>query len=106
MRHTAVPTALVALALLLPAAPAFAQEQQQQLDTLKQQIESGKANEARLAGEIAAAVAAQDQIAAKLAGIAQSIQSQEAVVARSEAELAKLRKQRAERQADGYIFGR
>lgn len=95
MRHTAVPTALVALALLLPGGPARAQEQQQ-LDTLKQQIESGKANEARIAGEIAAAVAAQDQVAAKLAAIAQSIQSQEAVIAQSEAELEKLRKQRAE----------
>jgi len=95
MRHLAVSTALVALALMLPGGTARAQEEQQ-LDTLKQQIESGKANEARLAGEIAAAVQAQDAISAKLAAIAQSIQSQEAVVAQNERELAKLRKDRAE----------
>ena len=41
MRHLAVSTALVALALMLPGGTARAQEQQQ-LDTLKQQIESGK----------------------------------------------------------------
>jgi len=95
MRHLAVSTAFAALALLLPGMPAHAQEQQQ-LETLKQQIESGKTNEARLAGEIAAAVAAQDAIAAKLAAIAQSIQSQEAVIAQSEKELGKLRRDRAE----------
>jgi murein hydrolase activator len=95
MRHLAVSTALLALALMLPEGHAHAQEQQQ-LDTLKQQIESGKANEARLAGEIAAAVQAQDAIAGKLAAIAQSIQSQEAAVAQSEKELARLRKDRAE----------
>lgn len=95
MRHLAVSTALLALALLLPGATALAQEQQQ-LDTLTQQIESGKANEARLAGEIAAAVQAQDAIATKLAAIAQSIQSQEAAVAQSEKELARLRQDRAE----------
>ncbi len=95
MRHLAAFSALVALALLLPGAPLRAQEQEQ-LDTLKQQIESGKANEARLAGEIAAAVEAQDVIAAKLAAIAQSIQSQEAVIAKSEGELRRLRQDRAE----------
>lgn len=95
MRHLAVTTALAALALLASGAGLHAQEQQQ-LDTLSQQIESGKANEARIAGEIAAAVQAQDSIATKLAAIAQSIQSQEAVVAQSERELAKLRQDRAE----------
>jgi septal ring factor EnvC (AmiA/AmiB activator) len=95
MRHLAVSTALLALALLAPGTLAHAQEQQQ-LDTLTQQIESGKANEARIAGEIAAAVQAQDAIAAKLAAIAQSIQSQEVAVAQSEKELAKLRQDRAE----------
>ena len=95
MRHLAVSTAFLALALLAPGSAVHAQEQQQ-LDTLTQQIESGKANEARIAGEIAAAVQAQDAIAAKLAAIAQSIQSQEAAVAKSEKELAKLRQDRAE----------
>lgn len=95
MRHLAVSTALVTLALLLPGGPSHAQEQEQ-LDTLKQQIESGKANEARIAGEIAAAVQAQDAISAKLSAIAQSIQSQEAAIAKSEKELASLRQDRAE----------
>lgn len=95
MRHSAAFSALVALALLLPGGVVLAQEQEQ-LDTLKQQIESGKANEARLAGEIAAAVQAQDAIAAKLSAIAQSIQSQEAVIAKAEGELQRLRKERAE----------
>lgn len=95
MRHLAVSTALVALALLLPVGTLHAQEQEQ-LDTLKQQIESGKANEARIAGEIAAAVQAQDAISAKLSAIAQSIQSQEAAIAKSEKELARLRQDRAE----------
>ena len=95
MRHLAVSSALVALALIMPGGTTHAQDAQQ-LDTLKQQIESGKANEARIAGEIAAAVQAQDAIAAKLAAIAQSIQSQEGLVADSEAELDKLRKDRVE----------
>ena len=95
MRHLAVSTALVALVLSTSGGPLHAQEAQQ-LDTLKQQIESGKANEARIAGEIAAAVQAQDAIAAKLAAIAQSIQSQEAAVAKSETGLASLRQDRAE----------
>ncbi len=95
MRHLAVSTALMALALMLPGTAGLAQEQQQ-LDTLTQQIESGKANEARIAGEIAAAVQAQDAIAAKLAAIAQSIQSQESVISKSEGELGKLRQDRAE----------
>ncbi len=95
MRQLLVTAALAALALMLPGTRADAQEQQQ-LDTLTQQIESGKGNEARIAGEIAAAVQAQDAMAARLAAIAQSIQSQEAVVAQSEGDLAKLRHDRAE----------
>jgi len=95
MRHLAVSTALVALALTLPGATAHAQDAGQ-LETLKQQIESGKSNEARIAGEIAEAVRAQDEVAARLAAIAQSVQSQEAAVARSEAELGRLRQDRVE----------
>lgn len=96
MRHLAVSTAL--LALVLSGATGRAQDSPdpQQLETLKQQIENGKANEARIAGEVADAVRAQDEVAGKLAAIAQSVQSQEGVVAKSEAELAKLRQDRAE----------
>lgn len=93
MRHPAVSTALAVLALVLAGAPVRGQEESQ-LETLKQQIEGAKANEARLAGEIAAAVRAQDEVAARIAAIAQSIQSQEAVVADSEAGLARLRQDR------------
>ncbi len=95
MRNLCTSTTLVALALTLASGPAGAQDAGQ-LDALKQQIESGKANEARIAGEIAAAVQAQDEVARKLAAIAQSIQSQEAVVAKTEVELGKLRQDRAQ----------
>ncbi|WP_421693288.1 murein hydrolase activator EnvC family protein [Aestuariivirga sp.] len=92
MRRFAVSSALLALALAA-ACPAQGQEEQQ-LQTLQQQLEGGKANEARIAAEIAAAVKAQDEVAAKLAAIAQQVQAQEAVVAQSEAELGKLKESR------------
>ena len=92
MRRFAVSSAVLALLLLAPG-PARGQEEQQ-LKTLEQQIAGGKANEARIAAEIAAAVKAQDEVAAKLAAIAQQVQAQEAVVAQSEAELGKLKEAR------------
>jgi septal ring factor EnvC (AmiA/AmiB activator) len=99
MRRFAFSSALLALALIAPGTPALAQEQQQ-LDTIQQQIENAKATEARIAGEVAAAVQAQDEVAAKLAAIAQSIQAQEATIAKGEAELAKLKTERAGLLAD------
>ena len=94
MQRTAVITAisLVTLAAFAPAA--WAQEAQQ-LETLQQQIESGKANEARLASEIAAAIAAEDEVARKLSAVAGQVQAQEGVVAKSEAELETLSRDRA-----------
>ena len=99
MRQTAVSTALVALALLLHGAPALAQEQEQ-LDTLKQQIESGKAAEARIAQDIAAAIEEQDSVSERLTAIASEIQGQEALISGSEAELRKLAADRAQLLAE------
>lgn len=84
---------LAVLALALPG-ETLAQEQRD-LDSLNQQIESARAAEARIAEEIAAAIEAQDQVAEKLATIAAAIQSQEALIAASEAELRTLSGERA-----------
>jgi murein hydrolase activator len=89
-------SALTALALvsLMPVGGALAQEQQQ-LDTLQQQLENSKATQARIAAEIAAAIAEQDGVAEKLVAISKSVRKQEAAIAESEAELAKLATDRA-----------
>lgn len=94
MRRFAVIIAVQVLGLAAWPASARAQEAQQ-LETLQQQIEGGKANEARLASEIAAAIAAEDEVARKLSAIAAEVQAQEAVVAKSEAELETLSRDRA-----------
>lgn len=94
MRRNAFPMAIMVLALAAPVTLAVAQEAEQ-LDTLQQQIENGKATEARIAEEVAAAIQEQDEVAGKLAAIAQSIQAQEATIAKGEAELAKLKTERA-----------
>lgn len=103
MQHVFSPGAALVLALLALAAPAHGQadqQQQQELDTLQQQLQSSKATEARIAAEIAAAVKEQDGVAERLAAIARSIQSQEGVIAESEAQLKSLTKQRAGILAD------
>ena len=69
--------------------------QDRRLETLEQQIESSKAAQARIAAEIAAAIAEQDGVAEKLVAISQSIQAQEAAIAASETELAELARDRA-----------
>lgn len=94
MRRFAVIIAVQVLGLAAWPASARAQEAQQ-LETLQQQIEGGKANEARLASEIAAAIAAEDEVARKLSAIAREVQAQEALVAKSEAELETLSRDRA-----------
>ena len=86
------------LGLLMAAAPglwAAAAAQDRRLETLEQQIESSKAAQARIAAEIAAAIAEQDGVAEKLVAISQSIQAQEAAIAASETELAELARDRA-----------
>ncbi len=93
MRRSALFLSLAILALPAPGGAVLAQEQEQ-LDILQQQIESAKAAEARIAQEIAAAIEAQDSVAEQLSAIAQSIQSQEALIGASEAELRKLATER------------
>ena len=96
MRRFATSLVLLVLAFLTAAGTARAQEaDQQQLDAIQQQIESGKAAEARIAGEIAAAIEEQDAVAERLTAIASEIQNQEALVSGSEAELNKLSAERA-----------
>ncbi len=85
--------AFTALAATCEAARAEAQEQQ--LETIEQQIESARAAQARIAAEIAAAIEEQDSVAARLVAISQSIQAQEATIAESEAELGRLAAARA-----------
>ncbi len=87
------------LASLSLAAPAMA-EDQQQLHTIEQQIESSKAAEIRIAAEIAAAIREQDGVAEKLVAITASIKTQESTIAASETELAKLGQDRVLLLAD------
>ena len=98
------PALLLVLAVLALAAPgdARAQEQEQleQIEQIERQIETGKAAEARIAQEIAAAIEAQDKVAEQLAAIAQSVQAQEQLVAASEAELKRLGAERAKLLTD------
>lgn len=90
------PAFLLVLAVLALAAPGEARAQEQeQLEQIERQIETGKAAEARIAQEIAAAIEAQDRVAEQLAAIAQSVQAQEQLVAASEAELKRLGAERA-----------
>jgi len=94
MRRSALIIAIAMLALSAQAGSTHAQEQEQ-LELIERQIENAKAAEARIAQEIAAAIDAQDRVAEQLSAIAQSIQSQEALIATSEAELKKLATERA-----------
>ena len=81
------------LALLMPVQLVLAQEQQ--LDTVEQQLERSKAAEARIAAEIANAIEEQDGVSGKLVAISQAMQKQEAAIAESEVELEKLSTDRA-----------
>ena len=85
--------ASLTLAMAIPHGAAVGQEQQ--LETIEQQIGSARAREERIAAEIAAAIREQDGVAEKLAAISQSIQAQEATIAASEDELARLATGRA-----------
>jgi len=90
------PAFLLVLAVLALATPGEARAQEQeQLEQIERQIETGKAAETRIAQEIAAAIEAQDKVAEQLAAIAQSVQAQEQLVAASEAELKRLGTERA-----------
>ena len=64
--------------------------QEQQLETIEQQIDSSKAVQARIAAEIAAAIKEQDEVAGRLVAVSRTIQEREASIAESEQELTKL----------------
>ena len=64
--------------------------QQQQLDTVQQQLQSSQATQDKLATDIAAAVKARDEISARLVDITGKIQSSEAAIAASQDDLDKL----------------
>jgi murein hydrolase activator len=103
MKQSSRPRLAYLLASLTLAAVAHvpaATAQEQQLETLEQQIESSKASQERIAAEIAAAIREQDGVAGRLVAISQSIQAQEATIAASEKELAKLAGDRALLLAD------
>ena len=65
-------------------------DQESQLGTVEQQLQSSKAEQERIAVEIAAALQEQEDISAKLVDISQRIQSQEASISGSEARLLKM----------------
>jgi murein hydrolase activator len=94
MRRSSLLFLSLAMLALAAADSAWAQDQEQ-LDLIERLIETGMATEARIAQEIAAAIDAQDQVAERLAAIAQSIQAQEQLIAASEAELKRLATERA-----------
>lgn len=85
----------LALAAGQPATAQDQPEQGQQLETIQQQIDSSKANQARIAAEIAAAVKEQDTVAEKLVAISKAIKTQQSSIAASEKELKQLGLDRA-----------
>ena len=88
--------ALCAASLMLTgASAALAQEnaaepQKRQIENVEQQIQGSKAEQERIAAEIAAALREQEEVAARLIEISRVIQSREAAINDSEAELLRL----------------
>ena len=85
--------AIAAVAMTLAASGFDAEaagDQESQLGTVEQQLQSSKAEQERIAVEIAAALQEQEDISAKLVDISQRIQSQEASISGSEARLLKM----------------
>lgn len=77
--------------LLSPLAAAqTAAPDPQQLETVEQQLEGSKAEQDRIAAEVAAAMREQDEIASRLIEISAQIQEQEAAIQASEKELQRL----------------
>ncbi len=82
---------LAACLFLSPLAAAqTAAPDPQQLETVEQQLEGSKAEQDRIAAEVAAAMREQDEIASRLIEISAQIQEQEAAIQASETELQKL----------------
>ncbi len=78
------------LFLLMFLTPAFAEEQEEKLSTVKQQLQQALSEEERIAEEVNAAIAAQEEISARLIDISRKAQAQEATISDSEAELNRL----------------
>ncbi len=78
------------LFLLMFLTPAFAEAQEEKLSTVKQQLQQALSEEERIAEEVNAAIAAQEEISARLIDISRKAQAQEATISDSEAELNRL----------------
>lgn len=81
---------LLALAGVAPGAAQEATPDPQQLETVEQQLEGSKSEQARLAAEVASAQRERDEVASRLIEISTQIQDQEAAIAESEARLKQL----------------
>lgn len=87
----------VATAMLLLAVPGahagMPTPQEQELGTVEQQLEFSRALQDRIAAEIEAALAEQEEVAQRLVLIARDIQSREAAIAAAEARVLRLNKE-------------
>ncbi len=82
------------LLLAMPGAGAgVATPQEQELGTVEQQLEFSKALQDRIAAEVEAALAEQEEVAQRLVRIARDIQSREAAIAAAEARVLRLNKE-------------
>lgn len=82
------------LLLVVPGAHAgVATPQEQELGTVEQQLEFSKALQDRIAAEVEAARAEQEEVAQRLVLIARDIQSREAAIAAAEARVLRLNKE-------------
>src|SRR5687768_15923933 len=72
------------VALAEPLAP------ERELDGVEQQLEFSRSLQARIAGEIAAALAEQEEVAQKLVVIARDMQSREAAIAAADVRIQRL----------------
>ncbi|MGQ0486411.1 MAG: murein hydrolase activator EnvC family protein [Hyphomicrobiales bacterium] len=85
----AAATAMLVLAAT-GARAGVATPQEQELGTVEQQLESSRALQERIAAEVAAALAEQEEVAQRLVLIARDIQSREAAIAAAEARILRL----------------
>lgn len=76
-----------------------ADQQQQQLDTLQQQLQSSQATQDKLAADIAEAAKSRDAISAKLVDISQKVQASEAAIAAAQDDLDKLAREQVTLEA-------
>lgn len=75
---------------------ARAEDREKELSTVKQQLEQSISDEELIAGELEAAIAAQEEVSAKLIEISRKAQEREAAVSASEEELKRLSLEQAE----------